>query len=290
MKTPGAITPAWLTNILFATDLSSASDAALLFVLQIARHHGSKIYAVHVIEPEMYSVVSPAERPRMVQDEEHNRKEGRRRLEEALKGTLHEVVFERGEVWPTLSELIRNKEIDLLVIGTHGRTGIHEAALGSIAEAIFWQAPCPVLTVDRRVSSQKKSTPGLNRILYATDFSVESLAAVPFAISWAREHGAELTLLHSIEEAQPGQLNSALLTLRDLVPLGTELSSKPRCILERGQAADAILEVAARDGSDLIILGVRGARDHFTTATHLARSTVYKVLTRAACPVLTVRG
>jgi nucleotide-binding universal stress UspA family protein len=280
-------------NILFATDFSSTAALALPHAVEIARRSGGTIHAVHVIQPDIYPLVPPSEWPKIAQEEIEFRKEKRNQLEEELQGLPHEFLFPAGNVWQNLAHIIENKNIDLIILGTHGRTGMGKVLVGSVAETIFRQATCPVLTVGPAVSSKAShaAAAGLNRILYATDFSPESLAAVPYAVRLAKEHRAELLLMHSIQNAEPGQVDSAYHTLRDVVPSGAGLESKPRCIVvERGAPEDAILGVAAWHDADMIVLGVRSARGHPTAITHFSDSIAYKVVTEAMCPVLTVRG
>ena len=152
-------------------------------------------------------------------------------------------------------------------------------------------ADCPVLTVGHRVISKAThaAAADLNRILYATDFSPESLAAAPYAISMAKEHRAELILMHAIEKPEPGEVNSAFQTLRDVIPLGTWLALKPKYIIEQGTPEAVILDVAAKHNADLIIIGVRSARGPLKVVTHFVPSIAYEVVAKAQCPVLTIR-
>lgn len=279
-------------NILFATDFSSVTNLALPYAVEIARRSGATIHVVHVVSPDVYPMVPPSEWRNMANEEEEFRKRKKCELEKELQGVPHEFLFPAGDVWQCLAEVIEDRNIDLLVLGTHGRTGIRKALMGSVAERIFRQAPCPVLTVGSRVSAQVTHAAGadLNCILYATDFNPDSFAAARYAISLAKEYRAELILLHSVQNDEDEQEAAAFETLRDVVPLGAGLVSKPRCTLERGAPADCILGVAERDHADLIVLGVRGADGHLTAATHFSSSIPYKVVTQAACPILTVRG
>ena len=168
------------------------------------------------------------------------------------------------------------------------RTGLEKVLLGSVAEEIFRQALCPVLTVGPRSSLRPKKPAELSRILYATDFSPESLAATPYAISLAREHRAQLILLHSMKSSEAA---SALRhTLRDLVPFGADLRCQPDCVVECGAPANKILEVSEGHEADLIVLGVHGADGHLARIMHFVSSDAYRIVTQAKRPVLTVRG
>ena len=279
-----------LKNILFATDLSSAADAALPYAIEIARRYGSTVYAVHALQPDIYPLVPPSAWPTMAKQEEEFRQMSEERLETILRDLPHKVIFQRGDIWEVLSEVIQKMGIDLIVLGTHGRTGIQRALLGSVAEEIFRQARCPAMTVGPRVYAKSRRSAELNRILFATDFSPESLAAAPYAISLAREHRAQLILLHLVPDGNPAELKSLRGTLRELIPFGVNLRSDPDCIVERGDPGEKILEVSEGHGADLIVLGVRRAKWRLATTTHFTHSTAYKIVTEASCPVLTVRG
>ena len=101
-----------------------------------------------------------------------------------------------GGVWLVLKSVIDEKKIDLLVLGTRGRTGIGKFFLGSVAEEIVRQAHCPVLTVGPHSPSEPPREGRFRQILYATDFSEESLAAAPYAISLTRTSSSVNGLAH----------------------------------------------------------------------------------------------
>lgn len=286
MKTSDVANQLKLKTILYATDLSFAAERALSYALEIARRYGSTIYAVHVIQPDVYPLVPPSTWPEMAHEEEVFRQQSRKDLEERLRAVPHEIIFRPGNIWRTLSELIEEKQIDLVVFSTNGRAGFDKVLFGSVAEEIFRKAPCPVLAVGPAATAKPKQNAELNRILYATDFGTESLTAASYAISLAREHGAQLILLHSIENG--GDVPAMLHTLRQLVPFGAELSHEPHCVVEHGAPAGKILEVAEGHGADLIVLGVHGQKG--LIQKHLMRSGVFRILTQAKCPVLIVRG
>jgi nucleotide-binding universal stress UspA family protein len=182
-------------------------------------------------------------------------------------------------------------------MGTHGRTGVGRALLGSTAEEIFRKASFPVLTVGPHVSHNTERRLAMKEILYATDFSPESLAALPFAVSLAQEHQSNLTLLNVTGKAEVGELvhagqyvESTVRRLQTLVPAGAELWCEPKCRVEQGPEAEKIMEVAIALGADLIVLGVRRPQGGVGATTHLLRSIAHDVVAKAQCPVLTVRA
>jgi nucleotide-binding universal stress UspA family protein len=209
-------------------------------------------------------------------------------FDEDLGSVPYYIIFKTCDICQTLSYVIRVKQIDLLVLGTHGRAGIEKALLGSVAEKILRAAPCPVLTVGPHIRSKSRDAAELTRVLYATDFRVDSLAAAPYAISLAREHRAQLILLNCLEDG--GDVQAMLHTLRELVPFGTDLRCEPICIAERGRHGEKILEVSEGHGADLIVLGVPGKDGRLTRKSHFQRSALYKIVAKATCPVLTMRA
>ena|SRR6202035_5226236 len=141
-----------------------------------------------------------------------------------LRGVKHEALFGVGDVWNTLSRLIGENDIDLLVVGTHGRTGARKLLMGSIAEKIFRQATCPVLSIGPNVSCKPVDEIQFHNILVATDFDEASLASLPCAFSLAEEAQAKLTLLHVIEQPAASIIgleavtSSVVRRLKELIP------------------------------------------------------------------------
>jgi len=203
----------------------------------------------------------------------------------------------RGAIWPRISVAIAERHADIIVIGTSGRTGVKRALLGSVAEEIFRSATCPVLTVGPQVSEGSGRRLEMKQILYATDYSTESLAALPYAVDLAQEYQARLTLLHVVGEPKVGELvhaeqyaDSIERQLHSLVAPEAEDWCELKCVVKLGREADTILEAATALGADLIVLGVRRVEGGIGMATHLLPSVAHEVVTRAECPVLTVRG
>ena len=137
-------------------------------------------------------------------------------------------------------------------------------------------------------------------ILFATDFSEDSLAALPYAISLAEEDQAQVVLLHVIEEpvsliVDVDAVTAFLLRrLKELVPADAEPWCRSECLVELGRPfgppAERILEIAGDRAADLIVLGVRPVHGNLGVITHLASTTAQQIATYATCPVLTVRA
>jgi nucleotide-binding universal stress UspA family protein len=297
MKMAGVSAHIQLKNILFATDFSAASNAAVPYAAELAKRYGAKIHALHVRPP----VVNPMTPPRSWKAVEEAAKieaeQQTRALVKSFAGIQPEILIEEGDLWSNLAKAIQEKKVDLIVMGTRGRSGVGKFLLGSSAEEVFRQAPCPVLTVGPHSPAKGPQGGEFTRIVFATDFSPESVAALPYAVSLAQECQAYLTLLHVVAEPKGGELvhapeltRSFTQLLHNLVPSEAELWCVPEYVIERGEVAETILNVAAQSKADLIVLGVRQPSGFPGAATHLPIAIAHKVVSHASCPVLTVRG
>lgn len=286
-----------IKNILYPTDFSSAAASALPFTLDIAKMFGSRVMAVHVRTPEAVTLTPPLAFPYQTEWAQDPIEQITSTLEQKLVGVEHECLVGEGELWDSLARVIHEREIDLVVVGTQGRTGLEKFMLGSVAELIFRQANCPVLTIGPHVSYRTEHPWEMKNMLWATDFTPESLASAPFTFSLARERHVRLTLLNVLERAATedlvdGQLyiDSTVRMLQHQVPKGTTEDCQLSYEVREGVPCDEILRVANERGSDLIVLGVRPASGRLGLATYLARPTAHRVVCKATCPVLTVRG
>ena len=284
-----------LKNILFTTDFTAASDAALPYVTALARWYGSRIVVVHCVEPE--PILNMPMEP-MPQDTDFNWRTAQAKMDDFLKshpleGTAHETLLLQGDLWDVIADVIRRQEIDLLVLGTHGREGIRKLVMGSAAEQIFRRATCPVLTVGPNAAHSSVHFENWKRILFATDFSSGSLGALPYALSLAEENQSALTLLHMISlvpmQREGFVIEAARKRLEVLVPLESTAWSNPEFVVQVGLPADGILRVAEERGADLIVMGVHTPRSP-RVSTHLPWAIAHEVVSHAHCPVLTVRG
>ncbi len=296
MKAVQARTRIQLKNILFTTDFSAPAALAAPYAGALAKRYGAKLYALHVHGPVVNPMTPPASWPALEQAAAIGENEQKKELAKTFAGIETTVLIKEGALLPRLRALIASDNIDMIVMGTRGRSGVAKILLGSVAEEVLRQATCPVLTVGPKAPEMPKLGE-FTEIVFATDFTKESLAAAPYAISLAQEFQANLTLLHVIENPKVGELvraeeleTASLNRLRELVGPETELWCTPRFEVEQGPAAEKILDVAQRKHADLIVLGVRGASGVPGAATHLPIATAHKLVSHAACPVLTVRG
>jgi nucleotide-binding universal stress UspA family protein len=297
MPTVTAPTRIKLQNILFATDFSPSAQSALSHALDVARRYGAVLYTVNVL-PHLPFVEATQPEPEQI------KLLAKRQMTDlmgsvSLTDVEHKEWIEQGEVPEVISKLVRKYGIDLIVIGTGGRKGLGKLLLGSVAEEVFRNAECPVITMGPHLTRWKIDG-NLQHVLFATDFGPESLCALPYAISLAEENRARLTLLHvapepsvALPEPEPGAMPlvdsievaaSTENQLRNLIPEGTQLWHKPEYLVEFGSPADTIVRSSAQT-VDMIVLGVKRPT---ALTKHLSEGVAYKVACDAPCPVLSV--
>jgi nucleotide-binding universal stress UspA family protein len=290
-----------LRNILYLTDFSEPSEAALPFAVSIARKHGATVHALHLEIPDAYVYAKTTSAGWVKQAEEDKGKAEMQQVESLLAGVPYETSLEWGVgVWPAVERSIQENSIDLIVVGTHGRTGAQKFVLGSVAEEIFRRSPVPVLTIGPSVRSGKHNGASFHCVLFPTDFSPESLAAAPYAFSLAQESHARVLLMSVMRKPGDRDKNEmqlfevsvaeAVQRLYDVAEQFPKLQAPPEVFVEYGEPADRIVDAGKRCGADLIVVGVRDATGRLGAATHLERTTAHKVVAHAPCPVLTVRG
>ena len=181
--------------------------------------------------------------------------------------------------------------IDLIVIGTHGWRGIQRLLLGSTAELILRGATCPVLTVGPHVPKVECDPEYIDRILFATDLTQAIEYAVSYALSFAHERCAHLTLLHVLARDSHARDDNRVKACcehehRRLVPSDAVAWCAPQFVITQGDPAQEILNYVETDNSDPIVLGL--PRDK-VFSSHFRTGVTYSVASGAPCPVLTIR-
>lgn len=282
-------------RILYATDFSTASKAALPVVAALGRRYHSEVYFANVRSPLPYTMATPEAVCVVERKREH---EARAAMDELLRspeiqGLATSVIIEAGEPAEELKRAVRDYDIDLAVITTHGRTGLMRLLMGSLAEELFRSLECPVLTIGPRFINRLAPPEGrIKTIVCPTDLSPESRVAFPYASSLALEYGAKIILLHIISASNalsPKALETASRARKEAQRIFCS-ETDPRCdfeiVVDFGDAAERILGCAREYQADLITFGVRPASE---ASTRFRKSVPYRVILNAECPVLTCR-
>ncbi len=282
-----------LKNILFATDFEAQSGRALRFALALSGRYDAKLYVVHVVPRVAYAYVHPESMERVLKEAYAYAKYEVDQIIMPLEhqGRSCEPLLADGNPGEVITALAREHAADLIVVGTSSRAGLRKLFLGSVAEEIIREAPCPVLTIGPRVASAPFA--GIQSIICSVDFSPASVRAVEFSRSLAHEYQAHLTLVHVVEGILKNSPRlAARLTeerLWELLPPEPELQHEPGVLVETGPVPESILRIANELSADLIAMGARGAGAFAQTVSHFG-SVAHKVISLAACPVLTHTG
>ena len=300
-----------LKRILCPVDFSDCSRRALDHALAVARCYGSTVTALHVISPAPVMAAGPhyagaAARvtTALPPTDRHIATAQVQRLAEAehVPGVrVATLVAEAPVIYTEILEQAERLGADLVVLGTHGRSGFERLFLGSTAERVLRTARCPVMTVPPKAPDAMPRGPvPFSRILCAVDFSDNSTRALEYAASLAKEGHVALTLAHVLEtrplyyDFTPpfaidlgAWIQEAAARLHALVPDVVRSSCTVDEVVREGKAYREILTLSDELGSDLIVIGVqgRGAADLFFFG-----STTHHVLREARCAVLTLRG
>jgi nucleotide-binding universal stress UspA family protein len=186
-------------------------------------------------------------------------------------------------------------EADLIVMGTHGRTGLRRLLAGSVAATVLARAHCSVLAL--RAGQGEPKADALQVILHPTDFSKASEAALKVARALARDHGARLIVLHVVplDPYVDGRLAAEIDTRDyqhslDVMRIrldGPDLKHPVETRLVRGFEAEEILREAQDFACDLIVMGTHGRTG---LGRWLMGNTAQSVLPKADCPVLVVKS
>jgi len=293
-------------NILCPVGFSEFSRRALHYAASIARHFRARLFVQHTVH-----------RVLEISQPDAGWQEAVQKAHSELDQVLTEARFrqlEMPEVTPLVNaggireqilSSLEKHDIDLLVMGTHGRKGLGRFLPGSLTERLVHEVLRPVLVLSRPehdfVEPEEIEPVHLRTILLATDFSPVSDRALTYGLRWAAECSAKVIIFHSADK-QPagrkglgdllpefsphfeGQIAKAAAQLRAQMPqLGeaTEISYEVRF----GNAKEQILKVAEEKKPDLIVMGAKGLRAFAV----LWGSTVSEVVRDGRFPVLVVR-
>ena len=288
--------------ILCPFDFSEFAIRAYRHALSLAEHYRARLVVQHIVEVWRHPSASFAATASLYDEYcQSLRGNGKEQLQEFVKNHTHneevqpELVVDEGIAPDSILSFAQEQKSDLIVMGTHGLRGFDRLMLGSATDRVMRRAICPVLAV--REPTQDSIAAGqerhylhhLNRILCCTDFSEDSDRALNYAISAAAEYGAELTLLHVLEEGlsrvKPEEATAvATEQLEKLIPPERRKTLKIKTAVRTGKPYREIIRYAQEAQTDLVSMGVsgRGALD-----LAVFGSTTYRVMQLGPCPVLT---
>lgn len=285
-------------KILCPIDFSAGSDHALRVAARLATRWNAELVIVHALYPQVYAseyAYPPAVFEQMIEDAERGLAAAERDAK-GLGATRVTTKLLRGNPWQAIVEALReDTAFDLVVIGTHGRTGLSRVLLGSVAEKIVRHAPCPVLT-----TRERGDVSPFRNVFCPIDFSEGSQHAIELAAKVVEPGGPGITLFHAIEVPASYSEEPSLRTYEEAIDkevtqllakwaadLRTKVSVPVATRSQIGHAGAQTLAILDGDPSfDLVITGSHG-RTGLKRA--LLGSVAEKIVRHAPCPVLVAR-
>jgi len=272
------------------------------YALSVAEHYQAKLFVLHVVELWKYPFADYAAYEADFANFSRALNEGGEvRLREFVNKHGHDqiqpqLVLKQGNASNCILSCVETHDIELIVMGTHGRRGFDRLVLGSTTDRVMRRASCPVLAISKPPHESADTDLNgrhlhrLSRILYCTDFSENSERALNYAISVTAEYNAELTFLHVVEHVPRSTKAEELLAtcqheLEKLIPAEARNTLKIRAVVRRGKPYEEIVQHATEEHIDMITMAARGA-DALDRAVF--GSTTYRVIQLGPCPVLAV--
>jgi nucleotide-binding universal stress UspA family protein len=271
-----------MKRILVATDFSGGSYGALNYAKQLAKTFSAKIFLMHVVDEETPQAAVQTT-PRL-SDKLDIAETELQRIASSLshEGVVCTTLARAGDIRDVILNFVDEREIDLLVVGTYGKSGLSESKLGSIAELLLRTLPCPVLTVGAGARSNAYKSTYKHSVLFPTDFSETSRSALPYAECLAAHLDGTLLLLHIEDNAQDSGGDAALKALACEI---TNSKVKRECLVRSGNPADAIVALAIERHVDFIVMGIHSPDQADRIHNY---GTAFAVIRKSKCPVFTL--
>lgn len=289
-----------IRSILCPIDFSDFSVAAYQYALSLAEYYKAKVVALHIVELWKYPFADYAAHEADYAKFSKALNEGgevqlRRFVKEhSASGRQPELVVHQGNAPRCILSVAQKHNMEVIVMGTHGRRGFDRLVLGSTTDRVIRKAACPVLVVSDSSHNALATGPDgrhrLSRILYCTDFSNNSERARGYAISLAAEYGADLVLLHVAESPSDVAKAEEVIAehtreLDKLVSEAERRSLKVRSAVKFGKPYEQIVRYAIEAQANLVVMTARGG-DAVDRAVF--GSTTYRVIQLGPCPVLAI--
>lgn len=276
-------------RILVPTDFSAVSRRAVEYAKSIAKQANSELLLVHVNQPA--NPVTPPEAAWIDETEILERQQ--EQLEQSgaalrAEGFRAEAISVTGPLQDRILSEVKNRKVDLIVLGTHGRGGLERLLLGSDAEAVLRHAPCPVLAIGPAVPHPTQTEWCPRGILCASTLEASAAGIAAYAYSLAMHYGAQFVLFH-VEGAgrrEEVDWDAFERAFRRHLPEAVEWHPSLQTWLTSAKPGAGIVDAAKQCGADLLVMGAHTAS---TIATHLASGTAPKVLAQVPCPVMTIQ-
>jgi len=296
-------------NILVPTDFSEHSEHALHYAASLGERFGATIHLIHVntlhrYSPDETDVAFPDLTPFLDRAD----RAARQQLDAGVdhgglaEATVTKALVRSLKAHDAIVDYARSKDVDIIVLATHGRTGVSYALLGSVAERVVRYAPCPVLAIrkgDRDFVDPESGAVGIGTVVVAHDMSENSQRALKYVVDMLRPYKPTLHLVHAIELEVPviySQVGvDSILEMypditKDLCGLLAEQADhvapegmEVKCAALEGKPHRVVADYAREHEADLIVVA---ADSKITVSERLVGGTAERILRHSPCPTL----
>lgn len=274
-------------HVLCPVDFSSHSELALRVAGEVAGAFGAEVIVLHAqrFEPPLYFTVSQT--AALKAQLRRGLRTARAYLEDFArkqlpKGLPRSFDVVEADPVPAILESCKKSAADLIVMATHGRTGLTKIRLGSVAESVLRQISIPILTVGPQVAPFRTGS-RIRRIFCPVDYSDLARAALEHAVVLAQRLDAELIVGHVLEASGP--LDQANQALCDWVPASVRRQCSIKEVVRQGEPAEQILQEVKKSHADLLLIG---AAPRNVLGAMLFGSTTERLIRSAPSPVFSV--
>lgn len=281
-------------RILVGVDFSREATLALKTAIAIGKIFDSEIFLVNAVSIFVYGTGQEPVLPETISAEIASAKEEMEQMvagEPQLQGLRLKTTVAYAGAVDLIEQVASKAKVDLIVLGSHGSSGLDRLVLGSVAESVLRKAACPVLIAGPNCRVEEHP---FRAILFATNLKTTGLRAAQYASALSEHVHGRLTLLYVIENktnlsAPETELIESCLKqeLRSLLPADAALFCEPKVRLEYGSPAQLIPVVAESESASVIVVGLQ---NQSALADHSPWSTLSHVIREAKCGVLGVRG
>lgn len=282
-------------KILCAIDFSDFTDTILSYSIGLCKGYQASLLLAHVVN-DLRTLLAHNQSNIDIQAlQKTNIEIAKEQLEDLVKGLdiSYDLIIRKGDPADEISRLALEQKVDLIVTGTHGKSGFRRLLIGSVTEKLMKTIHCPLLVLSE---ADQPADPEirLEKILVGCDFSPDSSISLNYGLDLALKFQSKLYLAHVIKPGDYEEKCQDVDNLRDLIkkqlldliPYAYANPSPPETALLEGDPYKELINFAQGNHIDMIVLGIRG---HTLWEKLMIGSTTDRVIRHYPCPVLAVR-
>jgi nucleotide-binding universal stress UspA family protein len=276
--------------ILCPTDFSEIASSALRYAQVLAERFQARLVVLYAeaFEPPPYFTAEQAKD--LLKSLARSRKAAQIQLSHYVSSRLREAfpaesLVVEGSPAAAILQTARDRKVDWIVMGTHGRSGWYRFLLGSVTERVLQETDRPVLAVRDKKGAEELSPLSIRQVLCPVNYTAVALQALRQAVAIVESFSANLLIMHVLESLGEEPEEKEISRLCTWIPEEIRARCQMKEVVRKGNAAEEILEAAEAANCDLIVLGAQHKRFRDTT---VIGTTTMNVARYAACPVLTI--